>query len=66
MEKCLQTQNNVIKNSLQFLTAYFAKLKIKLVHLLKTEPLKLQDCIRKLAMDTKITLFSQVFLLETE
>ena len=52
MGKCLQIQSNVSYNWPPILPAYFAKLNIKLVHLLKTKLLKLQGCTRTLAIDT--------------
>ena len=66
MGKCLQTQSNVSYNWLPLLTEYFAKLKIKLVHLLKTKLLKLQECTGQLTIDTRKTLFFQVFQVETK
>ena len=63
--KLLQTQSHVSYNYLPFLTAYFAKLKIKLVDLLKIKQLKLQECTSKLTTDTSKALFLQVFQVET-
>ena len=57
MKKCLQIQSNISCNWLTFLTTYFSKLTIKLVHLLKTKLLKLQKCTRLLPIDTKNIIF---------
>ena len=58
-------KSNVSCNWLPFLTAYFTKLKVKLVHVLKFKKLKFQEFTRKLALDARKILLFQVFQLET-